>query len=170
MRDSVRKRLRTQTGEGCREVDYRGGDSEILRALHARVWVGIPASKVPRLVLFAGLSELYQQVGRVDGLRLKCEVVALFTRLLSRSLVAAVPEKRRIRQSAFLSLTFIAKSVPSISGMKTSEISIAGSLAVVSPSALTGFLNDRAENPLSDRIVARLEAMTSSSSTTKIVA
>jgi hypothetical protein len=82
--------------------------------------------------------------------------------------VAACPEKSRILQLGYCALIWIAKSTPEIPGIATSDMTRSGDSERAAASAANGQVKNLAEKPLICNMAARLDAMTGSSSTTKM--
>ena len=85
----------------------------------------------------------------------------------SKSAVEACPEKSRTLQSGQSFLTRIANSIPVITGINTSVSRRSGALSLAASNASDGMLNETASMPVLRRIIAIVEQIAFSSSTTK---
>jgi hypothetical protein len=86
----------------------------------------------------------------------------------SKAREAGCPEKSRILHSGCCAFILIAKSIPEISGMVTSDMSSSGAFVRAAVNASSGLVKNLAEKPCNCKMAARVDAMTGSSSTTKI--
>jgi hypothetical protein len=82
--------------------------------------------------------------------------------------LAACPEKSRILQLGYCALIWIAKSIPEIPGIATSDMTRSGDSERAAANASSGQVKNLAEKPFICNMAARLDAMTGSSSTTKM--
>jgi hypothetical protein len=85
----------------------------------------------------------------------------------SSSRLEGAPEKSRILHAGNCVFIKIARSIPDIAGIPTSDIRRSGGLTFAAANASRGEVKNFAEYPFIRRIAARLDPMTGSSSTTK---
>jgi hypothetical protein len=82
--------------------------------------------------------------------------------------VAACPEKSKILHVGYCALIWIARSIPEVPGITTSDMTRSGAFNRAAFKASCGQVKNFAENPFICNIAASVEAMRGSSSTTKI--
>jgi hypothetical protein len=135
---------------------------------HAGLWItrnssvdrGVKAASVkPRI--FASRSD------GCTGLERRSKPYPFERAVSSKSAVDAWPENNSTLQSGQWNRTKIASSIPDKTGITTSEIRRSGASSRVASNASRGCVKDVASKPWERKIIAKVDAMTSSSSTTK---